>query len=170
MKRVRQSNFLPFRQYQINPLSEDHTVASNWRVLTRRALGHMDSSDDNLPRKIVNGMVKQLADLLSSCGVGNPAGNANDIRKCGAEKLEVLFTAAQKLNRMIGENVISEDLTVSVIRGGTIFDGERMDDTYARAGVEPVQRAVICTTDLGLCERKQTRGARKVLLKPKVFL
>lgn len=115
-------------------------------------------------------MIKQLAELFSSCGVGNPADNTDIIRKQGAEKLEALFTAAQKLNRMIGENVLSEDLVVSVIRGGTVFDGERMEDAYARGGSKPDQRAVICTTDLGLCGRRKTKGVRKMLLKPKVVL
>jgi hypothetical protein len=67
---------------------------------------------------------------------GKPRDNANNIQKYGAEKLEALFTAARKLNKMIGENVVSEDLMVTVIRGGTMFDGERMEDAYARAGVE----------------------------------
>ena len=71
---------------------------------------------------------------------------------------------------MIGENVVSEDLTVSVIRGGTMFDGKRMEEAYARDGSKPDQRAVICTTDLGLCERKETKEVRKILLKPKVVL
>jgi len=115
-------------------------------------------------------MVKQLAGLLSSCGVGDPVDNANNIHKYAAEKLGALFTTARKLNRMIGENVVSEDLTVTVIRGGTMFDGERMEDTYVWAGVKTPPRAVICTTDLGLCERKQTKGVRKLLLKPKVAL
>jgi len=130
----------------------------------------MDSNYDDLPRKIVSGMIKQLAELLSSCGVGGPVDNADVIRKQGAEKLEALFTAAQKLNRMIGENFVSEDLMVSVIRGGTMFDGERMENAYARAGSKPGQRTVICTTDLGLCERKKAKGVRKMLIKPKVVL
>lgn len=158
------------RLHLISPPLEDHTVASNWRVLTRRTIAHMDSNYDDLPRKIVNGVIKQLAELLSSCGVGGPVDNADIIRKQGAEKLEALFTAAQKLNKMIGENVVSEDLMVSFIRGGTMFDGGRMEDAYARAGSKPDQRAVICTTDLGLCERKKTKGVRKMLLKPKVAL
>jgi hypothetical protein len=130
----------------------------------------MDSSYDDLPRKIVNGMIKQLVVLFSSCGVGHPEDAANVIRKQGAEKMEALVTAAQKLNRMIGENIVSEDLMVSIIRGGTAFDGERMEVAYARAGSKPDQRAVICTTDLGLCERKKTKGVGKMLLKPKVVL
>ena len=170
VKRVCRSDILPFRLYLICPLSEDRAVANNWRVLTRRTLGHMDLTHENLPRGMVSGMVTQLADLLSSCGVGNSVENASNIQKYGAEKLEVLFTAARKLNRMIGENVVSEDLVVTVIHGDTMFDGERMEDAYARAGVKLVQRAVICTTDLGLCERRQTKGVGKMLLKPKVVL
>lgn len=130
----------------------------------------MDSSSDDLLRKLVNGMIKQLAELLAFCGIGDPVGNVNIIHTHAAEKLGAFFTTARNLNKMIGENVISEDLTVSVIRGGTIFDGERMEDAYARTGSESGQRAVICTTDLGLCERRETKGAGKVLLKPKVVL
>ena len=130
----------------------------------------MDSSHEDLPGKIVNGMVKKLAGLLSSCGVGTSADNTNGIHKCAAEKLRALSIAAQRLNRMIGESVVSEDLMVSVIRGGSMFDGERMEDAYPGVGITSLQRTVICTTDLGLCERKKTKGVRKMLLKPKVAL
>jgi len=150
--------------------SEDRTVASNWRVLTRRTLSHGDSSHEDLPSKIVGGMVNQLAGLLSSCGVGNSVDNVNNIQRYAAEKLEALFTTSRKLNKMIGENIVSEDLVVNVIPEGTIFDGERMEDAYVRGGPKPSKRAVICTMDLGLCERKGTKGVGKVFLKPKVAL
>ena len=156
------------RVHPIDPSSEDHTVASNWRALTRRTLSHMDSSREDLPRQVVNGMIKRLAELLSSCGVGDPVDNTNNIHKYAAEKLGELFATSRRLNKMIGENVVSEDLTVTLVRGGTKFDGERMEDAYARAGVKAGERTVICTTDLGLCGRKGAKGARKVLLKPKV--
>ena len=167
---MRLSEEFSTRLHLTNPPSEDRTVASNWRVLTRRTVAHMDSSYNDVPRKITNAVIKNLAELLSSCGVGNPVENKNAIRTQGAEKLEALFTVAQKLNRMIGENIVSEDLTVYVVRGGTMFDGKRMEDAYARAGSKPDQRTVICTTDLGLCERKETGGVGKMLLKPKVVL
>ena len=149
---------------------EDRTIASNWRVLTRRTISHMDSNLDNTLCKLVNGMIKQLAELLAFCGIGDPVGNASVIHKHAAEKLEALYTTARNLNKMIGENFISEDLTVSVVRGGAIFDGKRMEDAYARIGPESGQRAVICTTDLGLSERREMRETGKVLLKPKVAL
>ena len=129
----------------------------------------MDSSQGDLPRQIVNDMIKHLAEHFSACGVGEPADNANNIHKYAGDKLRSLFTAAQKLNKMIGENVVSDDLMVTVVGGGDLFDGERMEDAYARRGMKPVQRPVICTTDLGLCERKGAVGA-KTLLKPKVAL
>ena len=130
----------------------------------------MDSSHKDLLGEIVYWTVNQLAELLSSCGVGNPVDNTNNIQRYGSEKLKALFTAARNLNRMIGENFVSEDLIVSVIPGGTMFDGEHMEDARARAGSKPDQRTVICTTDMGLWERKQTKGIRKPLLKPKVVL
>jgi len=129
----------------------------------------MDSSQGDLPRQIVNDMIKHLADHLSACGVGGPVDNANNIHKYARDRLGSLFTAAQKLNKMIGETVISDDLKVIVVGGGDLFDGERMEDAYPRRGTKPVQRSVICTTDLGLCESKG--GVRvKTLLKPKVAL
>jgi len=114
-------------------------------------------------------VIEQLAELISSCGVGEVADNANQIYKHAADKLWSLFTAARKLNKMIGENVVSDDLMVSAIGGGHSFDGEHMEDTYGQGGVKPTQHAVICTTDLGLCEMDGPR-AGKVLLKPKVAL
>lgn len=130
----------------------------------------MNSSRESLPRQIVDRMIKRLGDLLASCGVGNTVDNANDIHKHAGERLGAFFATARKLNKMIGENVVSEDLKVAVIQGGVVFDGEYMEDAYARAGARPVKRAVICTTDLGLCSRRGTGGVGKMLLKPKVAL
>ena len=129
----------------------------------------MDSERRDLPHQIVNDMIKQLAELLSSRGIGEFADNANNIHKCAAGKLGSLFAAAQKLNKMVGENIVSNDLMVTVIDGGCPFDGEYMEDAYAQGGMKPAQRPVICTTGLGLCERSGVRGV-KVLLKPKVAL
>lgn len=158
------------RPYPTHPPSEDRTVASNWRALTRRTLSNIDSGRKDLPRQIVSNMIHQLAELLSSCGVGEPVDNAHNIHKYAADKLGSLFTAARRLNKMIGENVVSDDLMVTVIDGGHSFDGEHMEDAYPWDGVKHVRRAVICTTNLGLCEGKGANGVRKVLLKPKVAL
>ena len=130
----------------------------------------MDSSYEDLPGKLADIMIERLAEVLSSCGLGTVIGNANDIKKHAAEKLGALSATARKLNKMIGENVVSEDLVVTFVHGGTMFNGESMDNAYPQAGVKPAQRVVICTTDLGLCKRKSAEGARKELLKPKVVL
>lgn len=157
------------RPYPIRPPSEDRTVASNWRALTRRTLRNIDSSREDLQRQIILGVIEHLAELISSCGVGEAPDNAYQIYKHAADKLGSLFTAAQKLNKMIGESVVSDDLMVSVIGGGHPFDGEHMEDAYAQGKGNPIQCAVVCTTDLGLCEMDGLR-AGKVLLKPKVAL
>jgi hypothetical protein len=129
----------------------------------------MDLNRSELPSQIIRGTVEHLASLLSSCGAGGLAENTRNIHKHAAEKLGSLFIAARKLNKIVGENVVSGDLVVTVIGGGHLFDAAHMEDVYARGGVKLGQRAVICTTDLGLCERKGTK-AEKILLKPKVLL
>ena len=155
--------------YIIYALLEDPAVASNWRALTRRTLFNIDSSRSDLPCQIVRAAVEQLASLLSSCGAGGFAENTYNIHNHAAEKLGSLFTAARKLNKMVGENVVSGDLVVTVIGGGYSFDGNHMEDKYARGSVKLGQPVVICTTDLGLCERKGAKG-EKILLKPRVLL
>lgn len=70
---------------------------------------------------------------------------------------------------MIGENIISHDLGVTIVGGGYPFDAEYMEDTYRRTGANSGRRAVVCTTNLGLCERSGMKGER-MFLKPKVFL
>ncbi|KAF9783707.1 hypothetical protein BJ322DRAFT_1007687 [Thelephora terrestris] len=149
--------------------TEEPTVASNWRALTRRTLFNMDLSRSDLPSQIVNGAIEQLAFLLSSCGAGGFPENAHNIHKHAAGKLASLFVAARKLNKVVGENVVSGDLVVTLISGRCPFDADYMEAPYARGGAKPGQGYVICTTDLGLCERKGTK-AEKILLKPKVTL
>jgi len=170
MKRVREFNNHSMRLCLTDPLTEDHAVAGNWRALTHRTIRHINSSREELPRQIVDRMVKKLGELLASCGVGNPTDNTKNIHQCAAERLEAFFITAQKLNKMIGEDVVSEDLKVVIIQGGAMFDGQYMEDAYAQVGVKSAKRAVICTTDLGLCSRHGTNGVEKMLLKPKVTL
>lgn len=117
---------------------------------------------------MVNGAIEGLASGLSYCGVGETFDNARGIYEHAAEKFGSLFAAARKLNKMIGENIVSDDLMVAIIDGGYFFDGENMEDAYARGGAKPGQRVVVCTTGLGLCESK-SRG-KEMLLKPKVVL
>ena len=155
--------------YVTHSTTEDSTVASNWRALTRRTLFNVDSTRSDLPRQIVNGAIEELASLLSFCGAGVFAENTRNIHKHAGEKLESLFLAARKLNKMVGENVVSGDLMVVMITGGHLFDADYMDDAYARSGAKPGRHAVICTTNLGLCERKGAK-VENMLLKPKVVL
>lgn len=107
-----------------------------------------------------------MASLLSYCGIGEPFYNAQSIRKHAAEPFGSLFAAARKLSKMIGENIVSDDLGVVIIGGGYLFESKNMalDDAYDRGGTEPGQR-VFCTTGLGLCEREG-----RMLMKPKVVL
>ena len=168
VKRVRPSNSPPVRSYRIHPLLENHTVASNWRILTRRTLNNVYSKQEDLPRQMVDDMIDQLAGLLSSCGIGQFSYNAHSIRGCAVDKLGSLSTAARRLNKMIGENVVSHDLMVTAIDGGDLFNAEYMEDAYARSRAKPAQHTVICTTDLGLCEKRGVRGV-KIFLKPKVL-
>lgn len=149
--------------------SEDPVVASNWRALTHRTLFRIDSSRGDLPRQVVSGAIQQLAFLLSSCGVGEYIGNAQNIHNYAADKFGSLFSTARKLNKMIGEDVVSGDLVVTAIGAGYPFDSEHMEDAYARGGAKRGQRAVICSVGLGLCERSGAKGG-KVLLKSKVAL
>jgi hypothetical protein len=114
---------------------------------------------------VVDEAVERLASLLFSCGVGGFNENVQTIRRHTAEKLGSLFTAARKLNKMTGEDVISEDLMVTVVGGNYLFHGEHMEDAYPGIGVKTGGR-VVCTTDLGLYDR---RGG-KMLLKPKVLI
>lgn len=110
-----------------------------------------------------------MAFHLYSCGVGEASENTLKIGKYAADKLKSLFVTARKLSKMIGENVVSDDLAVTIIGAGHLFNCEHMEDAYPWDRAKPGQRVVICTTDLGLCERKGARE-EKVLLKPKVVL
>jgi hypothetical protein len=109
-----------------------------------------------------------LASHLSSCGVGEFFENAQSIHKHSVEKFGLLFAAARKINKMLGEDIVSEDLEVAIVDGGYPFDNEHMEEEYSWGGTKPGQSAVACTTGLGLYERK-SRG-QKMLLKPKVVL
>ena len=109
-----------------------------------------------------------MASLLSYCGVGEPFSNANNIHEHAADKFGSLFTAARKLNKMIGENIVSGDLEVAIIGGGHSFNSDFMEEAYAYGGAKLGPCPVIYTTHLGLCERKSKEV--KVWLKPKVVL
>jgi hypothetical protein len=109
-----------------------------------------------------------LALQLSYCGIGEPFYNGQTIHKYAADKFGSLFATARKLNKMMGENIVSGDLEVAIVGGGYPFNSEDMEEAYTSGAVEVGQRTVVCTTSLGLGEKKS--GALNMILKPKVVL
>ena len=117
---------------------------------------------------MVNDAIDQLASLLSFCGFGENVHNAQSIRKHATEKFKTLFATARKLSKMIGESIVSDDLEVAIFDGGCLFDREHMEGAFAGGRAKPGQCVVVCTTGLGLCERKSM--GQRMVLKPKVLL
>ncbi|KAI0086058.1 hypothetical protein BDY19DRAFT_870475, partial [Irpex rosettiformis] len=168
--------------------NESQAVSARWRTLTRR---YIDPSDENRrihAASVGDGLVYDLSDILALSGVAiSGAIEAVDdrIRAVFGEKLTSIVNKALEINKVVGEEISTNEFEVICPRYGEQFLTELMEDTDdagARSHVDTAiqnQAAVLCTTDLGL-RRYGKKGAvgrgeqevweNSVLLKAKVAL
>jgi hypothetical protein len=92
------------------------------------------------------------------------------------KRLQTITELALHLNRVIGEEVTSAELSPIAVRYDAVYDPSYMEDALSLDGISTAGQLVLCTTDLGLlrCEKKTNSTghafSETILLKPKVAL
>ncbi|KAI0643482.1 hypothetical protein C8Q79DRAFT_915585 [Trametes meyenii] len=157
--------------------SEPHLVAGQWRAHAQKYSKQRLYNGRDLATGFSHQLAERIADLLTVAGA---SAAAEDVHATYAPHLEAIVRVALDLQRIIGEEVISCDYEVLVVRFDEIFDAEAMDDIYggevAMAGPPGMVPRVLSTADLGLRRVEKVIGSTEgevettMLLKPKVVL
>lgn len=123
----------------------------------------------------------QLAERMSAIFVVAGANDGSEIiEQTCIPSLENIIRLSLDLQKVIGEDIISGDFDISVVRVDEVFDNELMEDLYAEENAQHDSLGrelhVLCTASLGLRRSEkisdsEDSGTRVTLsLKPKVVL
>jgi hypothetical protein len=89
------------------------------------------------------------------------------------KRLQTITELTLHLNRVIGEEVTSAELSPLAVRYPAVYDPSYMEDALSLDGLSTAGQLVLCTTDLGLSRREKKTDntvSETTLLKPKVAL
>jgi hypothetical protein len=164
-----QVSFLDFvRPRVLIIFSEEQAVAGRWRALTRQSIQRAGpDTAEILSRRIIN----SLSDILLCAGLSDEREKAERMVMDGVgSNLSLVTELAQKLNKVIGEEITSCDLRVT--KGREVSPTENESCTEGGGGSVAGGKSIICTTELGLSKRVKTEGKQEetILLQPAVEL
>jgi len=148
--------------YDMISAKESQTIASRWRTLTKRYIPHQEPPQDEevtdeLARILV--IIRTFSDLSEALEfVGSNAGT----------EVKAIIEATLQLDNTIKTKIASSEMSVYIVRPGTIFDEERMANEFGEDGTKGEHLIVAGTTEVGLLQR--SGNVEKVLRKPKVIL
>lgn len=137
-------------------------------------------------RDLSTGFAQQLAERISDLlTVAGSSSTADNIFALYGPHLETIVRTALQLQRMIGEEILSCDYEVLIVRIDEVYDAAQMEDIYngeiAATGPPGTVPRVLSTADLGLRRTEKVDGAggegadedgvvTTMLLRPKVVL
>ncbi|KAH6897985.1 hypothetical protein BKA70DRAFT_1375380 [Coprinopsis sp. MPI-PUGE-AT-0042] len=173
--------------------AEEQSISGQWRALTRKhAQRMMTSTNSRSPSRspqmppnadeLIVYMVDTLVNVLLVSGLNEaPTIHTHNqlhsqIMAAFSSQLNVILSQAKRLNKAVGEGVVSCDLEALYVAPDAGYMPETMEAStmVESSGSRPPER-VLCTTDLGLARAIKVPGTRgeweeSVLLKPKVIL
>ncbi|KAF8916224.1 hypothetical protein CPB85DRAFT_1290370 [Mucidula mucida] len=151
--------------------SEDQAIAGRWRALTRRYAVEAFTEGSDIHQQLVDVVMETLVNILISAGLEVATDQVSDTMAAQfAGHTSEVVKRATELNSVIGQGIISCELSPIYLPPETAFDVGTMEDTFGRGPRE--QELILCTTDLGLLrsERQGDDWQRRVLMRPKVAL
>ncbi|KAK0471587.1 hypothetical protein IW261DRAFT_1511446 [Armillaria novae-zelandiae] len=150
-------------------------VAGRWRAMTRSGSKYESLSD--VKKEWMKIVVRKMAIVLIFAGwTGvdtNPIWEAcpSFLMKRYGERIEEIVHLAVDLDRGMGEGIVSEDIVIFFVGGGSNFVPDTMENGDGEFTVLESDR-VLCTCELGLKVSRsvQKDGYLAILVKPKVVL
>ncbi|PBK65425.1 hypothetical protein ARMSODRAFT_1022235 [Armillaria solidipes] len=163
------------RLYAKIQATNTQVVAGRWRAMTRSGSKYESLSD--VKKEWIKTVVRKLAIVLIFAGwtgVGtNPPWEASTsfLMKIYGERIEEIIHLAMDLDRGMGEGIVSEDIVIFSVGGGSSFVPDTMENGDGEFTVLDSDR-VLCTCELGLKVSRsvQKDGYSAILVKPKVVL
>ncbi|KAJ7048202.1 hypothetical protein C8F01DRAFT_139387 [Mycena amicta] len=144
--------------------AENPRDAARWRAMTRRQLGKRVSATE-----VRAALVQKIVDVLSLPRM--ELVERAKIEAAFGDRITESTRTILRISTAIGAEVISEELEPGLVPPGTPFDPATMDDMWDEEQF-PNRRAetVVCTTTLGLCEKRSSKDGREyrvIVSKPK---
>ncbi|KAK0196202.1 hypothetical protein F5146DRAFT_1028832 [Armillaria mellea] len=163
------------RLYAKIQATNTQVVAGRWRAMTRSGSKYESLSD--IKKEWIKIVVRKLAMVLIFAGwtgVGtNPTWEActSFLTKRYGERIEEILHLAMDLDRGMGEGIVSEDIVIFSVGGGSSFVPDTMENGDGEFTVLNSDH-VLCTCELGLKVSRsvQKDGNSAILVKPKVVL
>ncbi|RDX46319.1 hypothetical protein OH76DRAFT_1457246 [Lentinus brumalis] len=161
--------------------SESQLACAQWRAHAQKYSKQRLYNGRDLATGFAHQLAERIADLLTVAGAST---SADEICAAYAPHLETIVRTALELQRTIGQEVVSCDYEVLVVRIDEVYDPAQMEDIYngeiVAAGPPGMVPRVLSTADLGLRRTAKVgpgvEGAAEdgvvttMLLKPKVVL
>ncbi|KAI0738325.1 hypothetical protein C8Q80DRAFT_1113917 [Daedaleopsis nitida] len=131
--------------------SESQLACAQWRAHARKYSKQRLYNGRDLAEGFAHQLAERIADLLAVAG---GAVTADEVHAGYLQHLETIVRTALDLQRVIGEEVVSCDYEVLVVRIDEVYDAEQMEDIYngeiASPGPVGIVPRVLSTADLGL--------------------
>ncbi|KIY64132.1 hypothetical protein CYLTODRAFT_112697 [Cylindrobasidium torrendii FP15055 ss-10] len=145
------------------------TVSGRWRALVRSRMKYkvIDESSHELSQRL-EGAFLRAAEIL---GIDVRPGQAEEQQHL--RSLQHISKLVIQIDRAIGEQVISQDLSLFMVKSGEPFDDAYMEDADRGHPLHNPHPIVGCPFEFGLAGKKRNpagNGAGDILLKAKVFL
>ncbi|KZT22452.1 hypothetical protein NEOLEDRAFT_1137895 [Neolentinus lepideus HHB14362 ss-1] len=162
--------------------TETVAVARRWRALTRKHIQSVVHGDSDIAASLVPRIAERLTDILLVAGCKAPLKQVTETMKTKfMEKIKAIIVRALKINKVIGQEVLSSDFEVTWVSPEEAYDSTWMDDIdiEQEAGKKDSEDAirVLGTTELGLGRMEKLvsdAGSEEwkdsCLVKPKVVL
>ncbi|KAI0310588.1 hypothetical protein OF83DRAFT_1020269, partial [Amylostereum chailletii] len=153
---------------------EPGTVSGRWRSLARKYGKVALESDVDPMVSAAHTFVTNITYITALAGFAS-ASDAVEARLTSSigDKLREIAAMALKLNKIIGEEITSSAMSLTIVNPGSPFDAAEMGVGDGDEGSSGDGTCVLCTTGLGL-ERRVKKEDREVettvLMKPKVML
>ncbi|EPQ55258.1 hypothetical protein GLOTRDRAFT_42183 [Gloeophyllum trabeum ATCC 11539] len=162
--------------------TEALAVARRWRSLTRKHIQSVVHGDGDIATSLVPRIAERLTDILLVAGCKAPLKQITETMKNKfMDKIKGVITLALKVNKTIGQEILSGDYEVTWVSPEEAYDPTWMDDIDTEHEADKAESEdlirVLSTTELGLGRMERVTSADGVeewkdtcLVKPKVVL
>ena len=128
----------------------------------------------DLPSFLLPWISKTIAEVLIIAGYRRVAEEVTDeVAEKFGHRIRAIVGTALRLNKILGENITSCDLNLTLVSQGSTFNPATAEDIGEGASPQKAADPVLCTTEVGLNRSvRDPKGGKMetVLLKPKVAL
>ncbi|KAJ7073107.1 hypothetical protein C8F01DRAFT_1362301 [Mycena amicta] len=146
--------------------NEDPTDASRWRVMTRK------NAQSIFAPKIKDLRGELLWNVTTVLTLTNARIDGQAVDRSVGKGVDAVVDSVLDLNRVIGTQMVSDDLYITSMRSGDTFDPETMENMWEdnKKQRTPGNDVVVLTSGLGIAKKVPRSSDHIILLRPNVLL